>query len=383
MTTLNPAGTATIDLAPYTSQLEKWLEETQGRHTAMEAMKRVIDAIKRMIERLIARVCHLCGVAYNGLTTGARGEVAVLKSIEVDPQDESPAASEHRAGAPGLTLAEAITAVDRQIKHLVEHITTGDVIEDGDFEDPERLDAMLQDLARSRADYGEISNKAKAEIDRHMAPLLAQQRAIHGQADEKALLSVLRAGPENAQAKLIDREGLITRPLQEHASAMERVRNLEIAAHALIEEAGSHSPALQMQLKARALELMPGALEFLNPASAGDTESVQLADSTSESSVHEAGTHPTQFDAQKSAVRDTILTGKGSVVGEVAGSNPSSDGVAKVAAGFARFAKQVNLSELVNDLDAIGVSEVKLPKTSVFQEVASRNNVRRPREGIN
>jgi hypothetical protein len=343
---------ASIDLEPYVSQLRTWLDSANEVHVA-EQMKQIVQAILRMIARLIARVCHLFGIAYYGLRQGIRGEVMELKNVE-GKVDEPVAAVVDRGALTGAAFGEALAAVETQIKHLVKHIVSGDANRAGDYADPDKLDAILQDFARSRQDFGHLANQAKADVDRLLPQAIALFKAVGGNADPKAVMAVLSQGVDDPQARLIDQDGHLLQAIADHAQSQGKVRNMEMAAHALVVQAGHEGgPAVQARVRARALELMPGALEFLTQQEGGPEEPDGEVASAHGKDLHEtpgaAGS-----DAYILAARNEHQAGSGDVSSKI---DNGAKAISSVKGGFARFAKQV---------DASGFSEVGLPDESVF-----------------
>jgi hypothetical protein len=358
---------ATIELAPYVSQLRTFLKDQAKEDPGF--MARMLQAILRMIERFLARIAHLFGMTYHGLKQGARGEVLKITEVAAQPaKDEAIVGEFDRGALSTASVEEALAAVHRQIGGLVHHIVNGDALREGAFEDPDHLEKMLQDLARSRADYGQIVNHAKADMDRRLKAFMDELKATK-HADPQSVIAILRDG--GPDAVMIDRDRGIIKALAEHGQALERVRTMEVAAHALIQGAGNISPALQLRLRERALALMPGALEFLNQGAGAQSDAAQYTHSANETVGENPGSpseegvvnsSQTAYVAHSATVCNTISENTKDFSGN--GPQATPEGVAKVAAGFARFRNMVDAS--AQDV----LPEVDLPDPAAFGEVA-------------
>lgn len=357
---------ASIDFDPYVSQLRKWLDSA-NEVTALEQMKQLLQAIMRMIERLIARLCHLFGVGYYGLRQGLRGEVMDIKTL--DPTAAEPIdAVVDRGSLKSVAFTEALEAVDRQIRHLVGHVVSGDAHRAGDYADPDKLDAILQDLARSRQDFGHLANRAKGDVDRLMPQVTDFIKATGGNADPKVVMAILSKGLSDPQARIVDPSGHLVKAIADHGMATERVRSMEIAAHALIEQAGKESPALQARMRARALELMPGALEFLSQKEASAQGDGEV--SSAQGEVSQENPIARESSAYILSARNEHATQGGDVSAKL---DDGAKVIAPTKSGFARFAKHVDLSKL---------AEVEMPDESVFDApvpVSQRREAERER----
>jgi hypothetical protein len=333
---------ASIDLDPYVSQLRTWLDSANDK-TALEQLQHMIKAIMRLIERLIARLAHLFGMTYYGLRQGIRGEVMDVTSLPA--KEAEPVAAEFDRGAlQGASFSEALAAVDRQISHLVEHVVSGDAHRAGDYADPERLDAILQDFARSRLDFGVLANRAQGDVDRLLPEVIAFIQATGGNADPRVVLDILAKGPSDPQARTIDRSGHLVKAIADNALALERVRGMEIAAHALVQQAGEHSPALQARMRARALALMPGALEFLEadrrPAQGTlEVPSAQDVGAQQTDSAQEKDAYILQERKQFTPAGDETSAQAASGAQQIAAAPGGK------VSGFARFARHVDLPD--------------------------------------
>jgi hypothetical protein len=388
--------TGKVDLSPYVSRLRQVLEEAGGQRTSFEQMKALLDALLRVIERFIQRICHLCGVAYNGVRQGVRGENLPLAPAQQLSSDAEVHQAEISRGRQGVPLPEALALIDGQVGALVEHISSGRAWQVEGFGSEERVVAILEDLARSREDYAKIANSASAAVEENLRPLMGMLKGL-GHDDTRGVVDILRRGPEDSQARLIDRDGAVTVPMVHYERAMASVRRMEIAAHAVFEEACLRSPALQQRLLERARKLMPGAIE-LDPLERSQGSSVPVAgdESTSQALCRAQGPHDGQsfehpkdgagkadekftaqkvFDAQVSGVCNRIGTidadddrapGPSRETVAPVGGAPAAKSPQGAGSAFSRFSAKGGTT--VSRGSTSMLSQVRFPEQSAYRD---------------